>query len=66
MVEGIRWCDMDVCLANIFTKPGSKPSNEVLEVLRTGNMVDQNYSKKTKNCLSKFQTVLCVSSLNKY
>ena len=42
-LEGMRWCDTDVCLADIFKKPGSKLSNLLLEVLRTGKMVNLKF-----------------------
>ena len=45
-VEGIRQCDTDVCLADVFSKPGAKLSNMLLEVLSTGKKVDLKYSKK--------------------
>ena len=51
MVEEIRWCDTDVCSADLFTKPGLRLCNDVLEVFRTGKMEDLKYSKKTKKRL---------------
>ena len=45
-VEGIRWFDTDVCVADVFLKSGSKLSNELLEVFRTSKMVDLKYLKK--------------------
>ena len=44
-VDEIRWCDTEVCLADVFTKPRAKLSSTLPEVLRTGEMEDLKYSK---------------------
>ena len=50
-VQGIRWCNKDVYLADVFTKSALKLSNDLLEVLKTGTIVDLKYPKKMKKHL---------------
>jgi hypothetical protein len=45
-VSNMRWCDTCVCLSDAFTKPGSRLNQTLLEVFRTGNMINLSYSTK--------------------
>ena len=48
MINEVKWCDTDVCLADIMTKSGSKLTRTALEVVRNDMMVNLSFSKKMK------------------
>ena len=48
-MEQIRWCDTKVCLGDIFTKPGARLTQDLLEIIRTGEMIDLFWSDKRKD-----------------
>ena len=48
MITEVRWCDTDVCLADIMTKSGLKLTQLALEVISNNMMVNLSFSKKTK------------------
>ena len=45
-ISNIRWCDTCVCVSDAFTKPGSKLNPILIEIFRTGKMIDLSYSTK--------------------
>ena len=46
MVKEVKWCDTEVCLADILTKSGSKLTEKALDVLRNNEMVDLTFSRE--------------------
>ena len=52
MVNTMRWVDTNVCVADILTKPGrGLLTNQVMEIMRTGNMIDLNWTNKKSKIL---------------
>ena len=45
-ITNIRWCDTCVCVSDAFTKPGSKLNQTLVEIFKTGKMIDLSYSTK--------------------
>ena len=45
-VSDLRWCDTQVCLSDALTKPGSRLAPVLLDIWRSGNMIDISYSRK--------------------
>ena len=45
-ISEMRWCDTRVCLAGALTKPGSMTSDALLNVCRTGNMINLRETDK--------------------
>ena len=45
-ISNVRWCDTCVCVSDAFTKPGSKLNQTLLEIFKTGKMIDLSYSTK--------------------
>ena len=49
MVSKFSWCDTKVCLADVLTKPGAPLTRTVLDVLRSNQLIDMQFTdKKTK------------------
>jgi len=46
MVKEVKWCDTEVCLADILTKSGSKLTEKALDLLRNNEMVDLTFSRE--------------------
>ena len=47
MVNNIRWVDTEVCVADILTKPArSVLTSQVMDIMRTGRMLDLNWTNK--------------------
>ena len=46
MLDGIYWCDTDVCLADMLTKSGSKLTDITMEIIKENRMIDIGFSKK--------------------
>ena len=47
MINTIKWIDTEVCVADILTKPARCIlTAKVMDVLRTGKMIDLNWSSK--------------------
>ena len=47
-ISSMRWVDMTVCVAHILTKTSAPLTDDVMNVFKTGIMIDL---KKTKNRL---------------
>ena len=45
-VSNIRWCDTCVCVSDAFTKPGSKLNETLVDIFRSGQMIDLSFSTK--------------------
>ena len=37
-IENMRWCDTDVCLADMLTKAGSKLTDKAVSVIQTNKI----------------------------
>ena len=46
MMEEVRWCDTKVCLSDVFTKPGARLTQDLLDIIRTGTMIDLCWTDK--------------------
>ena len=45
-VNELRWCDTNVCLADILTKTGVKLTEMVMKILQDNDTIDLRFSKK--------------------
>ena len=48
MITRMTWCDSCVCLADILTKSGFPLVNDVMDILKTNNMIELTFTKKGK------------------
>ena len=46
MVRNVRWCDTNVCLADIFTKSSAPLIDTVLEIVESNKLINLNRAKK--------------------
>ena len=46
MISSVRWVDTEVCLVDILTKTSFPLIEDLMEILRTGNMINLSYSRK--------------------